>query len=143
MLKDCCTKSKSERIRRAFRLVTARPHQVRMFLQDHPFGEKHLRLPIREYFEHYHRERNHQGLDSHAWRGKYPAVHCRVVDFRSLPSRSDTTPRDIQIYLTGRLLARVLAPSKTLLPVGTISHRFAKLHHLDTTSGSLLRGNRS
>lgn len=29
-----------------------------------PLGEKHLRLAIREYMEHYHRERNHQGLDS-------------------------------------------------------------------------------
>ncbi len=30
-----------------------------------PLGEKHLRLVIREYMEHYHTERNHQGLDSH------------------------------------------------------------------------------
>jgi putative transposase len=30
-----------------------------------PLGEKHLRLAIKEYMEHYHRERNHQGLDSH------------------------------------------------------------------------------
>ena len=29
-----------------------------------PLGEKHLRSTIREYMEHYHRERNHQGLDS-------------------------------------------------------------------------------
>ena len=29
-----------------------------------PLGEKHLRLAIREYMEHYHTERNHQGLDS-------------------------------------------------------------------------------
>ncbi len=29
-----------------------------------PLGEKHLRLAIREYMEHYHAERNHQGLDS-------------------------------------------------------------------------------
>jgi putative transposase len=29
-----------------------------------PLGEKHLRLAIKEYMEHYHRERNHQGLDS-------------------------------------------------------------------------------
>ncbi len=26
------------------------------------FGERHLRLLVREYIEHYHRERNHQGL---------------------------------------------------------------------------------
>lgn len=30
-----------------------------------PLGEKHLRLAIKEYIEHYHSERNHQGLDSH------------------------------------------------------------------------------
>ena len=29
-----------------------------------PLGEKHLRPAIREYIEHYHKERNHQGLDS-------------------------------------------------------------------------------
>ena len=29
-----------------------------------PLGEKHLRLVIGEYMEHYHTERNHQGLDS-------------------------------------------------------------------------------
>ena len=29
-----------------------------------PLGEKHLRLAIREYMEHYHTERNHQGLGS-------------------------------------------------------------------------------
>ena len=29
-----------------------------------PLGEKHLRLAIREYMEHYHTERNHRGLDS-------------------------------------------------------------------------------
>jgi putative transposase len=29
-----------------------------------PLGENHLRHAIREYVEHYHHERNHQGLDS-------------------------------------------------------------------------------
>ena len=29
-----------------------------------PLGEKHLRLAVREYMEHYHTERNHQGLGS-------------------------------------------------------------------------------
>jgi transposase InsO family protein len=29
-----------------------------------PFGERHLRRTIAEYIEHYHRERNHQGLDN-------------------------------------------------------------------------------
>ena len=29
-----------------------------------PFGEKHLRFAIKEYMQHYHIERNHQGLDS-------------------------------------------------------------------------------
>ena len=27
-------------------------------------GERHLRPLVREYVEHYHRERNHQGLDN-------------------------------------------------------------------------------
>jgi len=29
-----------------------------------PLGERHLRLAVREYVEHYHRERHHQGLES-------------------------------------------------------------------------------
>ncbi len=29
-----------------------------------PLGERHLRLAVKEYVEHYHRERHHQGLDS-------------------------------------------------------------------------------
>ena len=29
-----------------------------------PLGEKHLRLAIKEYMQHYHGERNHQGLGS-------------------------------------------------------------------------------
>jgi transposase InsO family protein len=29
-----------------------------------PFGERHLRWTIAEYVEHYHRERNHQGIEN-------------------------------------------------------------------------------
>ena len=29
-----------------------------------PLGERHLRKIISKYVEHYHRERNHQGLDN-------------------------------------------------------------------------------
>ena len=29
-----------------------------------PLGEKHLRVAIKEYMQHYHTERNHQGLGS-------------------------------------------------------------------------------
>jgi len=29
-----------------------------------PLGERHLRLAVSEFVEHYHRERNHQGLDN-------------------------------------------------------------------------------
>jgi transposase InsO family protein len=29
-----------------------------------PFGERHLRRTMAEYVEHYHRERNHQGLEN-------------------------------------------------------------------------------
>ena len=29
-----------------------------------PLGERHLRLAISEYIQHYHLERNHQGLDN-------------------------------------------------------------------------------
>ena len=29
-----------------------------------PLGDRHLRFAISEFVEHYHRERNHQGLDN-------------------------------------------------------------------------------
>jgi hypothetical protein len=29
-----------------------------------PIGERHFRHAVAEYVEHYHRERNHQGLDN-------------------------------------------------------------------------------
>jgi putative transposase len=29
-----------------------------------PIGERHFRRAVAEYVEHYHRERNHQGLDN-------------------------------------------------------------------------------
>jgi hypothetical protein len=29
-----------------------------------PFGERHLRRTIAAYVEHYHRERNHQGMEN-------------------------------------------------------------------------------
>ena len=38
-----------------------------------PFGERHLRRTIAEYVEHYHRERNHQGLENELIEGA-PAV---------------------------------------------------------------------
>ena len=35
-------------------------------------GERHLLLLVREYVEHYHRERNHQGLDNQLLSGDAP-----------------------------------------------------------------------
>jgi transposase InsO family protein len=34
------------------------------FAQVIPLGERHLREIVKEYTEHYHAERNHQGLDN-------------------------------------------------------------------------------
>ena len=39
-----------------------------------PLGEAHLRLLVREYVEHYHRERNHQGLDNQLLQRPPPPV---------------------------------------------------------------------
>jgi hypothetical protein len=36
--------------------------QARVFSRVIPFGERHLRRTIAEFIEHYHGERNHQGL---------------------------------------------------------------------------------
>ena len=49
-----------------------------------PLGEGHMRLLTREYVEHYHRERNHQGLDNrllqHAPPPKHGATHVQRRD---------------------------------------------------------------
>ena len=41
-----------------------------------PFGERHLRRAVLEYTEHYHLERNHQGLSSTLRRRR----ECRIFD---------------------------------------------------------------
>ena len=38
-----------------------------------PFGERHLRRTLAEYVEHYHRERNHQGIENELISGA-PAI---------------------------------------------------------------------
>ena len=40
-----------------------------------PFGERHLRRTIAEFVEHYHGERNHQGLENELIEGP-PAAGC-------------------------------------------------------------------
>ena len=44
-----------------------------------PLGERHLRKAVKEYTEHYHLERNHQGLDNELIdkRNMDGAVECR------------------------------------------------------------------
>ena len=44
-----------------------------------PLGERHLRLLAREYVEHYHRERNHQGLDNRLLQ-RAPPPGCADTD---------------------------------------------------------------
>ena len=46
-----------------------------------PFGERHLRRTIAEYVEHYHRERNHQGLANELIEGA-PAREAPVGSIR-------------------------------------------------------------
>jgi putative transposase len=47
-----------------------------------PFGERHVRRAVAEYVEHYHGERNHQGLDNRLIAG--PAVIDRTSRVRRL-----------------------------------------------------------
>ena len=44
-----------------------------------PFGEHHLRRTIAEFVEHYHRERNHQGLDNELIAAAVPLVSGRRI----------------------------------------------------------------
>jgi putative transposase len=46
-----------------------------------PFGERHLRLTIAEFVQHYHRERNHQGLENELIEGA-PVVAVHVGRIR-------------------------------------------------------------
>ena len=49
-----------------------------------PFGERHLRRTIAEYVEHYHRERNHQGLANELIEG-VPSREAPVGSIRRRP----------------------------------------------------------
>ncbi|MGH9893958.1 MAG: integrase core domain-containing protein [bacterium] len=67
------------------------------FAQVIPIGEGHLRRAVREYVEHYHAERNHQGIGN------------RLIDSSadgSHPRRLDRMPRE------ARWAASVLPPSR-------------------------------
>ena len=43
-----------------------------------PLGERHLRKAVTEYTEHYHHERNHQGLGNELIEPPTPEVHGRI-----------------------------------------------------------------
>ncbi len=62
-----------------------------------PFGERHLRRTIAEYVEHYHRERNHQGIENELIEGA-PAMDpsAAFADVRGSVGFSITTnePRE-------------------------------------------------
>ncbi len=45
-------------------------------------GEGHLRLVVHEYVEHYHRERNHQGLDNQLLERSPPPVNADAAVLR-------------------------------------------------------------
>jgi hypothetical protein len=51
-----------------------------------PFGERHLRQTIAEYVAHYHRERNHQGLDNGLIDGAPPIEGLTRIRRRPRPS---------------------------------------------------------
>jgi putative transposase len=44
--------------------VAVRSIKSECLAQIIPLGERHLRTAVKEYTEHYHLERNHQGLDN-------------------------------------------------------------------------------
>ena len=44
-----------------------------------PFGERHLRRTLTEFVEHYHRERNHQGLDNELIDGVSPTRNATGI----------------------------------------------------------------
>ena len=43
-----------------------------------PLGESHLRRAVSEYVEHYHRERNHEGLDNRLLQ-QAPLPRCAAI----------------------------------------------------------------
>ena len=47
-----------------------------------PFGERHLRRTIAAFMEHYHGERNHQGLESASIDGAPPVNHAGRIHRR-------------------------------------------------------------
>ena len=59
-----------------------------------PLGEGHLRLIVHEYVEHYHRERNHQGLDNQLLQRPPPPVRSDADVQRGVVARIVTGPHD-------------------------------------------------
>jgi transposase InsO family protein len=48
-----------------------------------PLGERHFRFALTEFVEHYHRERNHQGLDNRLIEGNAPRGRIGRIARRS------------------------------------------------------------
>ena len=69
---SCWTRRASASCRRRYRAPNANAYAerfVRSIKEEClnrviPLGERHLRRTIAEYVEHYHRERNHQGIEN-------------------------------------------------------------------------------
>src|SRR5437879_90962 len=72
---DAVPGAQRERVRRTVRALDQGECLSRVI----PFGERHLRRTLAEFIEHYHRERNHQGLGNELIDGVSPMRGARWV----------------------------------------------------------------
>jgi hypothetical protein len=90
-----------------------------------PLGERHLRLAISEFIEHYHRERNHQGLDN------------RLITSVAAPVNDNANPA--RPIARRERLGDLLNYSYRAMggpPVGVLANVHDDRRHIDTPSRS-------
>jgi hypothetical protein len=122
-------------VQTSFQAPNANPHAERFVrsIKDEclcgviPLGERHLRRTIAEFIEHYHRERNHQGLDNELIDPVFPGAGHRL---RSSPRATRRAP---QLLLSRGEIGAIV--DATARPIdGTLRARRASLRFLSSSA---------
>jgi hypothetical protein len=99
-----------------------------------PMGERHFRLALKEFVDHYHRERNHQGLEN------------RLIESDRLDRGEARIRRRARLGGLLNCYERLIWPSFTVSMTGTISPSCAESESIKPSGDLTLswaRGERS